>query len=205
MNSLEPVGRPGCSNQCANVYCSKKLFMPDAGKFIQKLLGSIESEATTRTVNKGEFLLKEGETERWLYWVESGALRVFYLSDIEELTIRLGYTGSFINSLSSFIKETPSEFYVEAIRKTKLKLVSKKSLLDLAYRDMETLGQYTSLMELLVTQQIEREIDLLISSPAERLQRVLERSPNVFQEVPLKYIASYLRMTPETLSRIRGL
>jgi hypothetical protein len=59
-------------------------------------------------------------------------------------------------------------------------------------------------MEMVITQQIEREIDLLTVSPTERLKRVLERSPNVFQEVPLKYIASYLRMTPETLSRLRN-
>ena len=49
---------------------------------------------------------------------------------------------------------------------------------------------------------MERELDLLTSSPHERIQRVLKRSPQVFQEIPAKYIASYLRMTPETLSRI---
>ena len=60
------------------------------------------------------------------------------------------------------------------------------------------------MLENLITQQMEREVDLLIESPAERLKRILERSPNLFQHVPLKYIANYLRMTPETLSRIRN-
>jgi CRP/FNR family transcriptional regulator, anaerobic regulatory protein len=60
------------------------------------------------------------------------------------------------------------------------------------------------MLETLLTQQIEREVDLLTASPTERLSRVLKRSPNLFQEVPLKYIANYLRMTPETLSRIRN-
>ena len=50
---------------------------------------------------------------------------------------------------------------------------------------------------------MEREQDLLISSPAERFNRVLARSPQLFQEVPNKYIASYLNMTPETLSRLK--
>ena len=68
----------------------------------------------------------------------------------------------------------------------------------------ESLQQYIVLLESLVTQQIDRGIDLLIPSPTERLKRVLQRSPNLFQEIPLKYIASYLRMTPETLSRIRN-
>ncbi len=164
----------------------------------------MDTIATKRTVAKGEFILREGETEQHLYYVSSGAIRVCYLTDMEELTIRFGYEGSFINSLASFIKGTPSEFYIEAIRKTELKAIPKASLLALAHRDMETLAEYTSLIELLVTQQIDREIDLLITSPSERLKRVLERSPNVFQHIPLKYIASYLRMKPETLSRIRG-
>lgn len=55
----------------------------------------------------------------------------------------------------------------------------------------------------LLNSMLEREIDLLTSSPFERYNRILERSPQVFQEIPLKYIASYLRMTPETLSRLR--
>lgn len=59
------------------------------------------------------------------------------------------------------------------------------------------------MIENLVTQQTDREIDLLITSPIERLKRALATSPNLFQEIPLKYIASYLRMKPETLSRIR--
>jgi hypothetical protein len=51
--------------------------------------------------------------------------------------------------------------------------------------------------------QVAREIDLLTDSPTMRLERILKRSPQLFNEIPLKYIASYLRMTPETLSRIR--
>ena len=63
--------------------------------------------------------------------------------------------------------------------------------------------QYQILLEELFAQQIEREIDILTHSPVERYKRVLERSPQLFQEIPAKYIASYLRMTPETLSRIQ--
>lgn len=55
----------------------------------------------------------------------------------------------------------------------------------------------------LIFQQMERERDLLTSSPFERYRRVLERSPQLFQEIPNRYIASYLRMTPETLSRMK--
>ncbi len=55
----------------------------------------------------------------------------------------------------------------------------------------------------LIYEQLEREKDILIHSPRKRYERVLKRSPQLFQEIPHKYIASYLRMSPETLSRIK--
>jgi CRP/FNR family transcriptional regulator, anaerobic regulatory protein len=168
-----------------------------------KLQSLFLSAGETKTVSKGDFLISEGEIERKLYLVESGAVRVFYLTEFEEMTVRLGYKGSLITSLSSFINGTPSEFYIDAIRRTTVKSISKEALHALVNASTVNLKDYASLLESLITQQIEREIDLLISSPAERLERVLQRSPHLFQEIPLKYIASYLRMTPETLSRIR--
>lgn len=172
--------------------------------FTEKLLRFFELSGRVKVIQKGELLIREGDIEKNLYLVESGAVRVFYLSEFDEHIIRFGYEGSLINSLSSFIKEQPSEFYIEAIRKTTLKVISKTELINLRNESDENLRQYIELLESLVTQQIDREIDLLITSPTERLKRVLDRSPNLFQHVPLKYIASYLRMKPETLSRIRN-
>jgi CRP-like cAMP-binding protein len=85
-----------------------------------------------------------------------------------------------------------------------LQVISREKLYQLVNENETSLKQYILLLETLITQQIDREIDLLITSPSERLNRVLSRSPNLFQEIPLKYIASYLRMKPETLSRIRN-
>lgn|SRR5687768_3914604 len=172
--------------------------------FQGKLHSMFDTIAARIVISKGDFLIREGEVERNLYLVESGALRVFYLSEFEEMTIRFGYKASIITSLSSFIKGTPSEFYIDAIRRTTVRVLAKDVLMKLVNENMQSLKEYTALLESLVTQQIEREIDLLIASPHERLNRVLKRSPNLFQEIPLKYIASYLRMTPETLSRIRN-
>ena len=62
---------------------------------------------------------------------------------------------------------------------------------------------WKKLLEAFVIQQMERETDLLTTSPEARYQRILKRSPQVFQEIPHKYIASYLRMSPETLSRLK--
>ena len=178
--------------------------MPGEKSFAEKLLLSFNEIGEQKVLSKGDLLLKEGDVETNLYLVQAGAIRFFYLSEFEEQTIRFGYKGSLINSLSSFSKAIPSEFYIEAIKKSTIKIISKDSLLKLVQENEESLRQYIQLLETSITQQIDWEIDLLISSPAERLKRVLERSPNLFQEIPLKYIASYLRMKPETLSRIRN-
>lgn len=173
-------------------------------RFQEKLISLFDRSGKSTTLSKGQFVIKAGEVEHNLYLVESGAVRVFYLTEFEEMTIRLGYTGSFITSLASFINGSPSDFYIDAIRKTTVRSITKETLLRLVNENPDNMRDYAALLESLITQQIEREVDLLIHSPAERLQRVLQRSPNLFQEIPLKYIASYLRMTPETLSRIRN-
>jgi len=171
--------------------------------FTAQLLEAFKKTGTEKVFDKGEFIIREGEVEKNLYFIEEGAVRVFYLTEFEEHVIRLGYKSSLINSLASYIKGTPSEFYIEALRKTSVRILPKKNIVELVESDPGLLKGYTQLLEHLIAQQIEREIDLLITVPAERLNRVLTRSPHLFQEIPLKYIASYLRMTPETLSRLR--
>lgn len=178
--------------------------MTEEHRFISNLVNSMKSMGIKKTFSRGEFILKEGEIERNLYFIESGAIRVFLLSEYEEQSIRFGFEGSIINSLSSYFKENPSEFYIEAIRKTTLLVISKEKVSELVNKDFDSLTGYKSLLETVISDQIEREIDLLTVSPTERLKRVLRRSPNLFQHIPLRYIASYLRMTPETLSRIRN-
>ncbi|HEY1045465.1 MAG TPA: Crp/Fnr family transcriptional regulator [Bacteroidia bacterium] len=175
-----------------------------ATDFNAQLMHAFETKGKKKTYAKGEFIIREGEQENNLYLVIDGAVRAYFLSEHEEHTIRLGYNGSFINSLASFFSRKPSELYIEALRKTEIKSLKREDLLEIANRNEKNLMQYNSMLENLVVQQIERELDLLIDSPSERLERVLKRSPHVFNYVPLKYIASYLRMKPETLSRIRN-
>lgn len=62
---------------------------------------------------------------------------------------------------------------------------------------------WSRMLENLVVQQLEREVDILTASPKERYERVLARSPRLFQEIPGRNIANYLRMSPETLSRLK--
>ncbi|PKA82431.1 CRP-like cAMP-binding protein [Ulvibacter sp. MAR_2010_11] len=154
-------------------------------------------------LKKNEYLKVSGTTDTNLYFVMKGSLRIFVLDDRNEHTIRFGYKNNLIGDLESFITESPSEYYIQAIKATQLKVVTKQTILQLNESAPELQKNWTEILELVLIQQLARERDLLTISPVERLQRVSKRSPLLFQEIPSKYIASYLRMTPETLSRIK--
>ena len=176
--------------------------MAQQQSFIESLFDDLKTPA--KTFSKGDYVIREGQVEQSLYLIVSGAVRVFRVTEFEEQTIRFGYQGSMITSLASFITGNPSELYMEALRKTTLRVVSRSKRFEVVNENPQNQSLYIKLLEGLIVQQMEREVDLLTESPTKRLQRVLDRSPNLFQEIPLKYIASYLRMTPETLSRIRN-
>lgn len=105
--------------------------------------------------------------------------------------------------MDCFISEQPSDLYIQAIKKTELKVIKKTTFMNLVESSEENKKIWHLILGDLIFQQMERERDILTSSPIKWYKRVLSRSPQLFQEIPNKYIASYLRMTPETLSRIK--
>jgi CRP-like cAMP-binding protein len=162
----------------------------------------IELSEKTITLERNEFLKVKGSIDTNTYYVESGSLRVFVLDDDEEQIIRFGYKGSTIASIDSFLTGKPSNFFIQAIKKSVIKVISKKQIEDLLNAKNNSM-LWIKILEDLVLQQMEREVDILTSSPKERYNRVLKRSPQLFQEIPHRYIANYLRMSPETLSRLK--
>jgi CRP-like cAMP-binding protein len=173
---------------------------------LQELLIQIDDNQLWQedlTLERNEYLNEKGKIDTNLYVVLSGSLRIYYLDEQEEHTIRFGYKNSFFGALDSFIKEEPSVYTIQALKKTELKVVSKNTFMNLIDSTTENQKMWQKILGELVFQQMEREIDLLTSSPQERYRRVFKRSPQLFQEIPNKYIAAYLRMTPETFSRIK--
>lgn len=166
-------------------------------------LDTLDLWEENRTINRNEYIALKGKIDTNLYFVLSGSLRVFIVDNSEELTIRFGYQNSFITALDSFISGIPTDYYIQAIKKTTLKIISKQNYYNFIQSSAENSTLWHNIMEQLIYQQMEREIDILTTSPVDRYKRVLKRSPQLFQEIPHKYIASYLRMTPETLSRIK--
>ena len=95
-------------------------------------------------------------------------------------------------------------FSGRALQRTDLKVISRAVYESAVLEVPELRRAWYDILRGLVMGQTEREIDLLTTDAAERYRRVWKRSPRLFQEIPAKYIANYLRMSPETLSRIRA-
>lgn len=155
------------------------------------------------TLDRNEYLKVKGSIDTNIYLIKTGSLRIFVIDENEEHTIRFGYKNNLIASLDSFINGKPSDFYIQALKKTTVKSISKQNYTAFIESSKSHKRLWLSVLENFILQQMERERDILTSSPVERYHRVLKRSPQLFQEIPDKYIASYLRMTPETLSRIK--
>lgn len=154
------------------------------------------------TIDRNEFLKVKGSIDTNLYYIKSGSLRLFVLDDYEEQIIRFAYKENLIVSLDSFLTGKPSDLYIQAIKKSVVKVI-RKDQFDQFLKEENNQHLWTEILENLVVQQLEREIDILTNSPKERYERVLKRSPQLFQEIPNKHIANYLRMSAETLSRLK--
>jgi CRP-like cAMP-binding protein len=154
-------------------------------------------------LERKDFLKTTKTVDTNLYFVVEGSLQIYVEGADQNHIIRLAYQNSFFGAIDSFITEQVSDLYIQAIKKCHLKVISKTVFMQTLNDNPKLEKYWYKLLEALILQQMEREIDLLTASPQERYLRVLERSPQVFQEIPNKYIASYLRMSPETLSRLK--
>ena len=147
-------------------------------------------------------MVEHGKKDTHLYFIVSGSVRIYMVDGDAEHTIRFGYPGSIIGALDSFCKKFQPIITCK-VSKTKVKIITKSTFMALIENNVELGKAWYQLLVELIQQQMEREKDLLTAAPSERYKKVLKRSPQLFQEIPTKYIASYLRMTPETLSRIK--
>jgi len=169
---------------------------------IQQALQTNQVKYDERTYKRGDLISQEGSVESRIFLVQKGMLRAYVNVEDQTRTIRLAYAPDLIVALDSFYTDRASVLNLECLKSCTVLRLSKIDFMDWLNADPSRSEFYLKYLELFAVQQLEREIDLLHSSPRERYLRLAARSPQVLQEVPHKYIADYLRMNPETLSRL---
>jgi CRP-like cAMP-binding protein len=162
--------------------------------------------AVTKTVKhaKGEFLLEEGKVCNYLYFVERGCLRGYYNLDGKEVTYWFSTEGMFATSFYSFISRKPSYETIRVLEDSSLIAIHFDDLTNLykGFHEIETLGRLVN--ERYYLQLEERTYALQFLSAKERYEKMLSNNPTWLQRISLGFLASYLGITQETLSRIRG-
>jgi CRP-like cAMP-binding protein len=149
-------------------------------------------------------LLKEGSYANQLFKIKKGSLRVWFNHDGKEISFQFFFEGDVVCSVESFRKHVPSMFNIETIEPCELVWISKKDL-DKAVDESPFLNKY--MMDWAVDRQsdfIRHFFSFLKDMPQQRYENLLRGKPEIIKRIPLQYIASYLGITPVSLSRIRN-
>lgn len=156
-----------------------------------------------RTLPKGTILLSEGQVIDEIHFIEEGLIRGFYYQDRKEITSWMANEGRFIWPLPSYLLRQPSRENIQLLEPT--------TILSIDRRDMEELKRGYAVFDNLQSRLMERyivlydlRVRLLLMKAEDRFDAYQQLFPELYQRVPLRYIATYLGIDPATLSRIRS-
>jgi len=167
-------------------------------------LDVLESILVPMKFHKGEMILKEGDVADAIYWVVKGLIRQFYFKNGKEVTEFMAAENTMCMSIESLFKEAPSLQQIQAIEPTIIFALPKARLEREAVRNVNIQMLYRKILEeSLILSQIRADM-LRFESAPERYAKLVKRAPQLVLRAPLVYVASYLQMTPETLSRVRA-
>ncbi|MBR5749955.1 MAG: Crp/Fnr family transcriptional regulator [Prevotella sp.] len=152
---------------------------------------------------KNEMILREGETCTNIYWVVKGLVRQFYYKNGKELTEYMATENNIVMCIESLFLEQPTHLQIKTIEPSVLIAIPKLELEAVAMKSVNIQILYRKILEeSLILSQVHADM-LRFESAQDRYHKLIKRQPQLVLRAPLVYIASYLQMTPETLSRVR--
>ena len=167
-------------------------------------LDLLESILVPMKFAKGAMVLNEGEVCKNIYYIDKGLLRQFYYKNDKELTEHLGVENTIVMCIESLFREEPTHLLVEALEPTIIYALPKQRLEQVALHNVNIQILYRKILEeSLILSEVHADL-VRFESAQDRYKKWCKLMPQVVLRAPLVYIASYLQMTPETLSRVRA-
>ena len=166
-------------------------------------LDTLESILVPMKFTKGQTILAEGEVCRNIMYIAKGLVRQFYFKKEKEVTEHMSVEGGMIMCIESLFKEEPTKLQVEALEPTIMYFLPKQRLEEVALHNVNIQILYRKILEeSLIQSQIHADL-VRFETAQDKYKRMCKLAPQVILRAPLVYIASYLQMTPATLSRVR--
>lgn len=167
-------------------------------------LDALESILVPQKYAKGQMIINEGQVCDSIYYIERGLIRQFYFKNGKQITEHLGEDHTIFMCIESLFREEPTKLQVEAIEPTIVYAIPKQKLEQVALHNVNIQILYRKILEeSLIISQVHADLVRFETAQA-RYKRMCKLNPQVILRAPLVYIASYLQMTPETLSRVRA-
>jgi CRP-like cAMP-binding protein len=156
------------------------------------------------SVPKDHILVREHTVSDYIYYIEKGVARIYYYKNEKEITEWIAMDQQFFLSITSFFERKPSHLIIQTLEPAEVYGIHHNDLMELAdkHHDIEKLLRKMVTGSLILSQV--RMDSIQFETAQQRYERLLKVSPNIIQRVPLSYIASFLGVTLETLSRIRS-
>jgi CRP-like cAMP-binding protein len=179
-----------------------KSFLSTYAKLADSELEAIASQFSLKKVRKRAFLLKEGEICKDLIFVEKGCLRLFFIKDDIETSVWFAFPHSSAIEIYSFISEAPSTYFLQAIEDSEIYFLSKTELSKLYQSQPKMQELMRNFWEDVILNLLKRFTALQTDSAEKRYLDLMQR-PDYLSRIPQKYLASFIGVTPTSLSRIR--
>lgn len=164
----------------------------------------LENILVRKDFAKGELLVAEGQISQNIVLVGKGMIRQFYYKNGKDVTEHFSYEGCIAMCIESLLKQEPTRLMMEALEDGTIYLLNHHKLMLLAEVSWEVNMFYRKVLEhSLITSQVKAD-SWRFETARERYNNLMQTQPEVIKRAPLSHIASYLLMTPETLSRVRS-
>jgi len=179
-----------------------KNFISQYVKLDEAELDDIAGRFKSRKIAKNDFLLSEGAVCKDLVFVQDGCLRLYYMVDDIEVSVWFAFKNSSAIDIYSFISEKPSGYFLQAIEDSEILYLPKAELDRLYQTHPKTQEMIRRFWEDAILTLIDRFTALQRDTAEQRYLDLLTKPPYI-QKIPQKYLASFIGVTPTSLSRIR--
>ena len=179
-----------------------KDFISTYAAFSEAELNEVTGRFKAKKVNKGEYLFREGNICTDLVFVQEGCLRLFYRDKDVEISVWFAFENSSAIDIHSFISEKPTTYFLQAIEETEILFLPKAELVKLYQTHPKMQEMMRNFWEVAILTLIDRFTALQRDTAEQRYLDMMAKPPYL-QKIPQKYLASFIGVTPTSLSRIR--